>query len=224
MHSPIAVIRGALLRFLLLVIGLLLVPATVFIDLAWLDNGLSESSLTEGLQALLILCSALMCAHGARVQPERRGFLILVAGFFCCLFIRELDYLFDRLHDGLWQLLALTTTLVSLLAALPHRQGLLPAMARATQSVAFNYVLCGLALLLFFSRVFGTGALWDQVMASLGAEAPHLLKTVVQEGLELCGYGFIFHGSLSFWLQRRQAALVALPHREPAASVQANAA
>ncbi|WP_141202171.1 hypothetical protein [Oceanimonas doudoroffii] len=207
MTQSVSVIVGGLLRFLSVSLGLLLVPGVVFVDIAWLNNGLSEWGVTEGLQSLLILLSALIGFQGALSRPEQRSFLILVAGFFLCMFFREQDRLLDLVFDGLWQLLVFATATISIVMSLRDRRTLISAMAAACQSVAFSHVLFGIALLLCFSRVFGTGALWEEVLVGVDADVLHQTKTVVQEGLELCGYYFIFYGSLMFWLQHRRPSM-----------------
>ncbi|WP_349237600.1 hypothetical protein, partial [Sulfitobacter sp. 15WGC] len=60
-----------------------------------------------------------------------------------------------------------------------------------TRSATFVYI--GVVLLLFFSRIFGTGALWEAVM---GAAYDPQIKTTVQEGTELLAYLLIAYGAV----------------------------
>jgi hypothetical protein len=68
-------------------------------------------------------------------------------------------------------------------------------MAPVKRSVAFNYVLIGREVLLFFNRVMGTGWLWERVPPD---DNVSLSKNRVQEALELLDYILIFYGSLMF--------------------------
>lgn len=45
---------------------------------------------------------------------------------------------------------------------------------------------------MIFSRIFGSGTLWKDVMND---DYHHIYKTIIQEGLELFGYVFLFIGS-----------------------------
>lgn len=212
MSPQLTLITKAALQFLLLLLCMLLAPLAVTIDVVLLRHGLPESGMTELLQAALILLSALLCAKGAVRISEKRGFLILVAGFFFSMFIREFDYLLNRLHDNLWQYCVLAVFLASLLLAGFYRQSILSGMANATRSVPFNYTLMGIATLLCFSRVFGTGAIWEAVLGEEAAAESFLIKTVVQEGLELFAYSIIFHSTLLFW---QANAFLKAPHTGP---------
>jgi hypothetical protein len=62
-------------------------------------------------------------------------------------------------------------------------------------SKSWIYVTIGLLIVLVLSRLFGSGWLiWNAVMGE-GYRAEY--KAIIQEGLELFGYIFIFYGS---WL------------------------
>ncbi|MBM7456091.1 hypothetical protein HNR62_001972 [Oceanisphaera litoralis] len=200
MSAHITQISKAALQFLLLVICTLFAPLAVTVDVVVLRHGMPEWGFTELLQALLILLSALLCAAGAVRVREQRGFLILISGFFFSMFIREFDFLLDDVQDNLWQYCVLAVFLVSVALAARYRQSTLHGMTNAIHSVPFNYVLMGIATLLCFSRVFGTGAIWEAVLDGQDGADVFLVKSVVQEGLELFAYGIIFHSTALFWL------------------------
>lgn len=63
---------------------------------------------------------------------------------------------------------------------------------------AFAFVVFGAVFVLIQSRIFGTGLIWEQI---LEREAALLVKTLVQEGLELTGYTLM--ALASFELLRR---------------------
>lgn len=177
-------------------------------DTSVFGHGVGEQSVTEWTQELLLLASALMFLALAWRQPAQRGFAILVAGFFGTMFIRELDGVFDRIVHGFWVYPAALWALAALVLAARFRQGLLATMARAAQNHSFVYIQLGLAIVLSFSRVFGTTALWFGVFGE--SDPARTSKTVAQEGLELLGYLLIFAGSFGYLraLRREQANVV----------------
>ena len=198
MDNPnLKIILAAAGRFFAVVCLALLVPLAILIDTHYLGNSVGDASVTEYLQETLLALSALGFALVAYAKrPVARGFAILVAGFFAVMLIRELDALFDRVAHGFWLYPALAVTAATLLLAYRHRQDLLAEMASAAVSRSFIYITIGLAVVLFFSRLFGTGSLWRLVLD--GATNTALVKTVVQEGLELFGYVLIFVGTAAY--------------------------
>lgn len=192
-------IKQAALSFLLLVLGMLWAPVAVILDVTVLKHGMPEHGVTEISQELMLLASTLLIYVMAFRLPEQRGFLILVAGLLLSMLLRELDYLFDMVRHGFWKYPVALVVLLSLGLAALCRRTVIPAMADATRSYPFAYILAGLAIVLFFSRIFGTGSLWNAILDSgMGASAPALVKNSVQEGLELLGYVLILYGSVLF--------------------------
>src|SRR5690554_8102983 len=68
--------------FIGLILAALLPIATVYLDIVVLENGLPEVGVTETMQAVLLLASAVLFARKVRRNPKARGFLVLVTGFF----------------------------------------------------------------------------------------------------------------------------------------------
>ncbi len=194
-RSHTTTVLRAMVRFFVLSAAMLWAPLAVTLDTGLFSDGVSETSITELSQEALLLSSAVLFWVLSARRPFGRGFYTLVAGFFSCLFIREQDAVFDQISHGFWIYPASLTALITLLIATFQRKTIMPAMAAATHSVPFTHILIGLAILLFFSRVLGTGSVWELVLPS-----PHdsLVKNMVQEGLELLGYILIFYGTLLF--------------------------
>lgn len=192
-------IKKAAAMYLILILGVLWVPAAVYLDVVVLKHGMPEFGVTEISQELCLLVVTLFFYRLAFKLPQQRGFLFLVAGLFLSMLIRELDYLFDLIRHGFWKYPVAVVVLCSGILAAIYRASVLPAMAEASRSFPFAYILAGLAVVLFFSRVFGTGSLWTAVLDSgVGVAAPALVKNTVQEGLELLGYVLILYGTLLF--------------------------
>ena len=192
-------IKQAALMFLLLVLGMLWAPVAVLLDVVVLKHGMPEHGVTEISQELFLFTASVLMYLMAFKLKHQRGFLILVAGLLLCMFFRELDYLFDLIHHGFWKYPVTGVVLLSFSLATIFRNSVITAMADATRSFPFAYILAGLAIVLFFSRIFGTGSLWGAILdTGAGTQAPALVKNAVQEGLELLGYVLILYGAVMF--------------------------
>ncbi len=169
-------------------------PLAAYLDVEVLHDGLAEISITEILQSILLLLSTLLLCAEVKRRPYARGFLVLVAGFFACMFIREQDYFLDFIFREAWFFAALTASIVAAALAVVWRESVLSPMAAFTRTRSCVFIVAGLVIVVVFSRIFGSGhLLWAGIM---GSDYKGLYKTVIQEGLELFGYGFIFFGSL----------------------------
>lgn len=174
------------------------VPLVVYVDAVLIGHGVPECSATEISQEAMLLFTALLFWAEARRRSQDRGLFILVGGFFACLFVRELDFLFDDIHRGFWMLPFLLTFIVSLGCALPYRNTIRSSMAAFADSRSCVYISIGLLILIAFSRLFGSNQLmWGEIM---GEHYRSEYKSIIQEGLELFGCAFILFGA---WLLRR---------------------
>jgi len=162
------------------------------IDYFFLENNLSEQSLTEVFQQLLLLASVAIFSWSAYKEEESRTFFILVAGFFGCMFLRELDYYFDMIVHGFWFYPTILLAISVIIYSIKNDEFLLSSVRSFSQSKAYFNILIGLVIIMIFSRLFGSGTLWKEVM---NEDYHHIYKTIIQEGLELFGYLFLFIGS-----------------------------
>ncbi|MCJ8296718.1 MAG: hypothetical protein MJK15_20170 [Colwellia sp.] len=168
------------------------VITTINIDYFVLENNLSEQSLTELFQQLLLLASAAIFIWSSTKVAESRTFFILVAGFFGCMFLRELDFYFDMIVHGFWLYPTLLLASSVIIYSVKHSEHLVSSVRSFSQTNAYFNILVGLVIIMIFSRLFGSGTLWKEVMND---DYHHIYKTIIQEGLELFGYVFVFIGS-----------------------------
>lgn len=182
---------------LLLTILALLPAILVYIDVVIIDQYVSESSVTEITQEALLLITTLIFWYGAWRHPQRRGFLVLVAGFFSCAMIRELDGFLDAIWHGFWVWPVSITALLSIGYVITCcRDTVIKPAANFINTRAYFFILFGLITLLVFSKTFGSGALiWKPLMGNAYTAS---FKSALQEGLELLGYLFISYGSMVF--------------------------
>jgi len=181
------------------------VPLVLAIDVVWLEHGVRENSVTEYAQEGLLFLSMVLVSVTAWRNPGSRGVLVLVAGLFATMLIREADAFLDAISQGFWVYPAGLVALSSIVYAFQNRGNIIDVMVDMYQRKSFAYLVVGMLLVVVFSRLFGTGQLWQIAM---GDDYRNLYKSMIQEGLELLGYALIFFGSTRIYTQSRRDALV----------------
>ncbi|MFO7788506.1 MAG: hypothetical protein R6W87_12195 [Halospina sp.] len=192
-------ITGALMEGVVLSLVVAIVPLALYLDFAVIGHGVPDASVTETLQELILFAVVGSFLYAGYRRPEERGFLVLAAGFFTCMLLRELDYLFDYIWQGFWVWPVLLTFVAATLFARKHP--FLVPFRLYLQSKPYLFTLFGLIAVIVFSRLFGSGnVLWEDLM---GSDYSHDYKSAIQEGLELFGYLFIGYGALLTVLRSR---------------------
>lgn len=171
----------------------------IYVDTVIFDHGVSEYSLTEFTQEGLIFVSVIIFFALSKNQPESRGFLVLCGGFFSVMLIRELDGFFDEIKHGFWVYPAIVVTLITLIYAHKSPGTVSGPLVHYFQTSPFVYITIGLLIVIFFSRIFGSSIIWRVVM---GDNYMAGYKAIIQEGVELLGYVFVFYGSVMLWISR----------------------
>ncbi len=192
------VILRSLKNFAWITLFSLAVPALALFDAQFIGSGSSEASATEIAQELLLLISAVMFWSAATRSVEMRPILQLAAGLFAAMLVRELDYFWDQVTHGFWVYPMTMVAAIAIISAGQQRTAVLSAWAKYAQTKSYLLVLVGLLIILVLSRTFGSQLLWRPI---LGNSDVALTKTVIQEGLELFGYLFVFWGATESWRQ-----------------------
>jgi hypothetical protein len=166
---------------LVLIAITLLVP---LVDVLILKNTITEISLTEFLQETMLAVITGSFLFLAFRRPAIRYGMILLAGFFACALIRELDFLFDK---GLvsWFYVAMAVALVCIILAIKNKESTRRGLANFFHKKSFFIMVSGLLVVFVFSRLIGMKLLWSQL---LGRAYPRMVKNVVEETTELFGY------------------------------------
>ncbi|MHA6313280.1 hypothetical protein ACX3P5_18895 [Pantoea sp. S-LA4] len=214
MRNDLTIIGREITVFVLAALFLALMILPIYIDVAWMNDALHETSFTETTQEIMLAVIAALFFITAHRRPAQRGALTLVAGFYSCMLIRELDFVFDAIQHGSWIWFALAVTAGCLAVALRTPKKTLHALARLLQHRSWPVMASGFLVVLVFSRLFGIHALWQHLM--LG-DYNRVVKNMAEEGTELLGYGLCWLASVRYLWQTRPAA-VAVSTTQPAAA------
>lgn len=191
------------LRFVIYGIITILLLLLVFgvTHLDFVQNGnIPENAITEILQEILIFISAGIFAYLA--YKENTKGLWLVAGFLSCMFIRELDILFDMIFHGAWKYIAIPLAVFFIILALQSGiQPVIDDMACFMKKKSYPFLVISLLLLLLFvSRIFGSIHLVELVSPK---NCQYAMKNFMEEGLELFGYLLLFIISCFYYYEYR---------------------
>lgn len=181
---------------LLILAGTLVVIVCLHIDINILHDDLSELSLTEIMQEFILFVIVVSFLRLAYKFSFMRSLHIIIASFFLIMLIRELDALFDYiLFHGGWVYFALLILVLSSFFALKHHVSIAHGFYVYYKGKHWGIMLCGLLTILVFSRLFGQGYLWNNV---LGDGYLRLVKNIVEETSELFGYMLCFVSTLGY--------------------------
>ncbi|KKD60392.1 membrane protein [Grimontia sp. AD028] len=191
-----AAIFNAVGHFLFLAVLVSLPVLVIRLDIDTLKTGASEGTLVEYMEQFLLALTILCYAYIAKQNPTFRHFGALVVGFFLCLLIRELDMFFDQLvFHGFWAYPASIVAASAILYSLTNKAETAEQFAAFVKHRHFALLCLGLVLLLVFSRLFGMGSIWRELLDEGYVRAA---KNIAEEGTELMAYVIIFYASLRY--------------------------
>ena len=181
------------LYFILTGVICALVLGCIFLDLHYFKY-IPERGFVEHTQELLIFLSSsiFLCLAFKR----NTGALWLVGGFLACMFIRELDSVFDKIFHGAW--FYITIPVVCLCVYKAWQEGIektINSLSEFMRTQAFTRLSIGLLTVLVFSRLMGYKPMWKLAM---GKHYYWNVKFVVEEGTELFGYSIIFLAAVEY--------------------------
>ncbi|MBQ7884158.1 MAG: transporter [Phascolarctobacterium sp.] len=186
------IIRSFLLFFLKCMLPAFVV-GLIYLDIKTFGN-ISEESFVEFGQETFLLGTSIVFMYLA--NKKKANGLWLVAGFFMCMFIRELDAYFDDIFHGSWKYVALVSAVFFTYKAWRSgKENAVNSLAVYMQSPAFTTMSFGMMVVLVFSRAMGMGKLWKLIM---GENFNRVVKNVVEEGTELFGYSIIFLAAVEY--------------------------
>ncbi len=187
--------RGAA-EFLTLSMLCGLVVITLMAIINFSDDPITESSPVEYIEQLLLSLNVVFFLMVAANHPSHRRFALLIAGFFSCMLIRELDSFFDEIFHGFWKYPAILLAAITVFYASRSPTETIRGLAYYVQTPYFGIVATGMALLIVFSRLFGMGAFWEMVMDE---NYQRIVKNLVEEGTEMMAYTIITYGNFMIY-------------------------
>ncbi|MBO5566701.1 MAG: hypothetical protein J5934_05745 [Succinivibrio sp.] len=169
---------------------------------------LPNETLIEWLQSLALLITIVIFVLMYRKLEDDRSGLALIAGFFGSMFFREQDvYLNTETFPG-WEICALFV--LAAVFYIVYRRGIGEAvhgLAKFVSSGAFPLMAAGIAMLLVYSRLYGSGYLWSNIIIDTNDEMHELLhkaKRMSEESTELLGYVLMMLSAFFYRYLRRE--------------------
>ncbi|WP_188457862.1 hypothetical protein [Psychroflexus planctonicus] len=182
--------------------ALLLFFSTLMIKFDFMAGEFKEDSLTERAQETFLLIGIIILVISSIKFEAFRYFNSILSLFFLTHLIRELDSILDSVFDGLWQILAFSVVGIAIVILIKHGKLFWKQVAEIQHQFAFGIFTVGLLTLHVFSRLYGKGTNWENLM---GDGYFRTIKDASEESIELLGYTIILIsiGEL-FYLSKKQ--------------------
>ena len=208
--QPIAVAVFRLLFYAAILFG---ISELIYLDsLTETHTGkFGEHSFTEWTQEIFILlCSIIFFVLG-RYDRSITGFTGMLSGMALMAFIREFNNYFHTWFKGAWQMFVLIALILTIIYVYKNRESLVKPFYDYLKLPAFGVTMSGFVSLMVFSRLFGRGRMWRNILEvdDLGTGPYRWVKNAAEEGTELLGYALILIGTLEYawyiWDRKRRA-------------------
>ncbi|QTL97432.1 hypothetical protein GM661_05265 [Iocasia frigidifontis] len=177
-------IKKRIVEFFGILLFVTVILQVFFIDLLVLKNFITENSLTEIAQELILGIIISLFIYIAWLCPKLKYGMLVIAGFFACLLIREMDFLTDKISIS-WFYFVLAVVLGCLFLAIKYYESVIYGLNDFCKSDSYYIMVCGLILIFSFARLMGMKILWRNL---LGTAYVRVVKNAVEEGSELVGY------------------------------------
>ncbi|GKX62110.1 hypothetical protein [Pragia fontium] len=199
MRTELQILYRAIQQFLIYSLAAALTIGMLFMDAIFMGSKLQEFSFVEITQEIMLLLIVILFLKLAYQKPDIRNSSVLIAGFFACMFIRELDSIFDLIIHGFWIYPAMAIAVTGLIYAALNIKNTLIQLANFTRSPNYGFMISGLICILVFSRLFGMKYLWFTLHPEQSEYLMYNVKSIVEEGAELFGYSLCFIASLCYY-------------------------
>ncbi len=155
-----------------------------------------EIGAVETLQAVFVLVTSLLFLAAGRLDKTREPLAVVMAGFLFCLFIREFDYFLDELvARHAWKMLVLLTLVLVITYIAKNAKRVVASILDFISQPSFGFFVSGLLVVVVFSRLFGYGDFWKELIEG---NYYRVIKTIIEEGTELMGYSLLLISSSEY--------------------------
>ncbi len=195
---PIIIAIGRVLFYAAVLFG---ISQLIYLDSITLTHTgkFGEHSYTEWAQEIFILLSSIIYFWIGRYDRRVTGFTGMLSGMALMAFIREFNNYLHTWFKGAWQLLVLIALILTIIYVYKNRDTLVKAFYDYLKLPAFGVSLSGFVTLMVFSRLFGRGTVWRNILEVDQLEGPtRWVKNAAEEGTELLGYALLFIATLEY--------------------------
>lgn len=170
-----------------------------------------ETGPVEIMETVFVLVTALIFLAAGRLDRVRAPFVCLLASLLFCAVIRESDYFLDVLIcRHAWKFFVGVLFVFISLHVRRNFKSIVESLTDFMCQPCFGVLMSGLLVLVVFSRLFGYGDLWKELIEG---RLYRVVKTIVEEGVELMGYFLILISAFEYVHVER---LRALYRKDPA--------
>ncbi|MEI8207123.1 MAG: hypothetical protein WCG03_09630 [Kiritimatiellales bacterium] len=190
------VFRGLAVRIISYAIFLVAVSVMMLQGAHW-SYGLSfygENGLIEWTQIFFLVISIFSLWRAGALDKNRRTVMTVLVLLLAMVVVRENDKNFDiYLGRHTWKWFAWALTAAAAWVAYHNRNKFYISALHLTRQPSFGIMLTGALVVLIFSRLFGYGAFWRELLDDRRIAGE--VKRIVEECTELSGYFFIMIGT-----------------------------
>jgi len=156
----------------------------------------AETGPVEIMETVFALVTALVFLSVGRLDRQKESFVALMASLLFCAVIRESDYFLDVLVGrNTWKVLVGLLVVLTFFHVRRNFQSILESLMDFLSQPSFGILISGALVLVVFSRLFGYGDFWKDLIEG---KLYRVVKTIVEEGVELMGYFLILVSSWEY--------------------------
>jgi len=155
-----------------------------------------ETGPVEILESVFALVTALIFLFAGRLDCRRASFVSLLAMVLFCAVIRESDYFLDELVGRhTWKILVGLVVVFIIFHIRRNLKSILDSLMDFISQPSFGVFMSGVLVLLVFSRLFGCGFFWKELIKG---EYYYVIKTIAEESVEQMGYFLMLVASCEY--------------------------
>lgn len=162
-----------------------------------------ELGAVETAETVFAITTALIFLLAGRMDSRSEPCAVVVATLLFCAFVRESDYLLDEMVGRhAWKVIVTLILVLLVFYAMRNLHRIVDSVSHFVMQPSFGVFMSGVLVLIIFSRLFGYGPFWKELIEG---SYYRVIKTIVEEGVELMGYFLILVSSCEYFHDARMA-------------------